>query len=198
VKKFNLFLLIINFSFASFTANASLLDFQELEAFSGSIQGIQYTNSGFQLDVLTGNEFHSFGIGDLGYTGSTALSTTGVLTETKLSQSSGGLFDLISIDLALGGFIANSIVTFTNNTGYSQIFSLTGDPFDFTPSVQNYLLDSEFLGSSFVTWTTNSNNLIQFDNIQVNNVSAVPVPAAIYLFATGLAALGLSRKKNIS
>jgi len=198
VKKFNLFLLIINFSFASFTANAALLDFQELEAFSGSIQGIQYTNSGFQLDVLTGNEFHSFGIGDLGYTGSTALSTTGVLTETKLSQSSGGLFDLISIDLALGAPIANSIVTFTNNTGYSQIFSLTGDPFDFTPSVQNYLLDSEFLGSSFVTWTTNSNNLIQFDNIQVNNVSAVPVPAAIYLFATGLAALGLSRKKNIS
>lgn len=89
-----------------------------------------------------------------------------------------------SSDTLVGGIFAAEKVTITF-FGTADLFSGTGLP----TSPMDFLNNPEFLGV-FVDVKNNEVN-----SLTIGEVSAVPVPAAIWLFASGLIALlGVSRK----
>ena len=175
------------------SVNAALItiDFQQLahaDSFTTPTpNNVQYIEEGFLLDALTGT-FATYGTQYTpGYSGSTALFNNSFNGVTQLSKSGGGIFNLLSIDLAKLGSPGPVYVTFTTNHGDTQTFNPTtinpATTFSFNPSFQ---------GITSVAWTQLSPSH-QFDNIVV---STVPVPAAILLFGSGLIGLfGLARSK---
>ena len=65
---------------------------------------------------------------------------------------------------------------------------------DFAPLILDGLLDLSFLTSLTVT-----DNVTISGNISFDEVSAVPVPAAVWLFGTALIGLvGLSRRRKVA
>lgn len=147
----------------------------------------------------------AFNVGQLSY-------TSGVFTGGGISQSftttEAGLFDF-SLDIAARGGV------YDNASG--GLFSLLVDSivvdfFDFAEIAANAIERSSLFASLNLSsglhqisilmqrpYQTNSTNPNQFlDNIEVNQVvSAVPVPAAAWLFGSALLGFfGFSRRKN--
>lgn len=185
--------LAFTFGFA-LSAQAAVIDFQQLERITGgpfrvAIGVNTYIEDGFQIDYL-GNRpndgFYSLGTLDGRYTGSAALFNNTPGGDTQFSKVGGGTFDLYSIDLAKIGGTSFGDVTFTRDGGHSQTFASDG-----MSITETFLFDAGFLGASAVTWTQSLSNLHfhQFDNIYVDvgpTPSAVPVPAALLMFAPAL------------
>jgi hypothetical protein len=175
----------------SISARAAIIDFQQLEHVDVLTvdHGFQYVEDGFQLEkVNTDYNFSTYGTLESRYTGSTALFNNTGGSSTELTKVGGGAFDLLSIDLAKLSSKTGANVTFTANTGYSQFFTLVRT--DYVAETFNF--DSEFLGVTSVTWSQAS-PFHQFDNIVV---SAIPVPAAVWLFSSGLLGLiGVAKRK---
>lgn len=190
-------------SLISFSSFATVIDFQQLEQNTGgpfrvAVGTNTYLEDGFQIDYL-GNRpsdgFYSLGTLDSRYTGSTALFNNTPDGLTELTKVGGGTFDLFSIDLANMDGALFGDVTFTTDSGYSQTFTSDGSSLS-----QTFLFDAGFLGATSVSWiqTLSYLEFHQFDNINID-VSAVPIPAAVFMFAPALLGFfGLRRKAKIT
>ncbi len=174
---------------------AAIIDFQQLEHIDVFTidHDFQYIEDGFQIDDLTQvHGLNTFGTLASGYTGSTAMFNDTINGVTQLRKVGGGTFDLFSIDIAELNDPSVASITFTRDGGHSQVFTLDGVAF----GAETFLFDSGFLGTTSVTWTQ-ARPFHQFDNIQID-VAPVPVPAAVWLFGTGLIGLMDMRKKIAS
>ena len=109
----------------------------------------------------------------------------------------GGLFTLESIGLdTLDNFGLAADVTFVTNNGDTQTFN-TGPVH---ASFQPYIFGLEFDEISSVTWHQDS-PFHKFDDLQLRKEpfpsAVVPVPAAVWLFGSGLLGLvGMARRKK--
>lgn len=173
-------------------AGAVTLDFQSLEHTDAlqAYHGTSYTEQGFTIDAVS---LYSNGTQYMDYEGSTALFFGNQGTIGTLSASSGSAFNLTSIDLAE----VNPGTATVSFTGYllgggtvSQSFTLDG--IQGGAGFQTFTF-SGFTNLTHVEWK-NEDPFHQFDNIVV---SAVPAPAAIWLFASGLLGLiGAGRRRR--
>jgi hypothetical protein len=171
-------------------AQAALMDFETLEHtdFLLGEHGFVYVEDGFQLDNLSVFEFSSWGTLHSNYTGSTALFNASDGGDTQLTRFGGGVFDLVSIDLAEHNLPTAANVTFLRDGGHSQTFTLDGVAF----GAETFFFDNGFLGATIVTWEQEF-SLHQFDNIVVN---PVPIPAAVWLFGSALGLLAWMRRRK--
>ena len=174
----------------SFNAVAVTIDFQSLEHndASQSTHGPSYTEDGFTIS----GELASYGTLSTFYKGSTSVSFLLQGVDGILTANNGGAFSLSSIDLVeVNSGTPYATITFTGASvtlgTVTQSFQLDGNPgfqtFDFTVP-----------GFDDVTSVSWQNNPLfhEFDNIVV---SQVPLPAAVWLFTSGLLGLiGVSRR----
>ncbi len=169
-------------------ANAGLitLDFDSLEQVNNSGVGSSYAEEGF---LLSASNLFTIGTSDFRYTGSVSLLDNTANGITQLTKIGGGTFDLFSIDVAeLNGPNVASI-TFTRDGGHSQTFTLDGDSF----GVETFFFNSGFLGATTISWVQ-QNPYHQFDNIKISQeISEVPEPSTLAVFALGL--MGLASRK---
>ena len=187
----------------SLQSHAVTIDFQALEHVDTlqADHGTTYTEDGFTLTgtIPFGGSSSFFSNGTLRttpsvYKGSTALFNGTISGITTLTANSGSAFNLFSIDLAELDNLT-STVTFTGNLQaggtVSQAFTMDGiSGFGFGFETFNF---SGFTNVTSVTWQQFL-PFHQFDNIVV---SAVPVPAAVWLFGSGLLGLvGMARRKK--
>ena len=177
----------------SFNAMAVTIDFQSLASQGDNeINPQPYTEDGFNI---TATSLFAVGMSSSVYRGSPALrnGTNTNAADTILASSSGSSFNLTSIDLAevTSGTAA---VTFTGyfQAGGSIVESFTLDGNFSSGSGFETFAFTGFSNLSRVEWN-NADPFHQFDNIVVE---AVPVPAAVWLFASGLLGLiSLSRRR---
>lgn len=166
-----------------------------------------YTEFGYTIHA-PGEHLHAAGnINNLSNAAQMAADTRGM----TLVKDDGGLFDFVSMERvtlqgALGAPIAMHIDAYLNGvaTGTTATFGSSN-----TGGLMSFLsADSGWAGIDEVRFwydsagafgnlgTSNFDNFI-FDDIIVNaSVSAVPVPAAVWLFMSALGGLGAMRKKQ--
>lgn len=180
------------------SVNAAVIDFQVLEHLDTAYtnHGSQYIEGEFQINTLPGSGMGS-GLGTIGtlalaYSGSTALYNEEIDGIMQLNRIDGGLFDLLSIDLAELNGDQITDITFTTSGGHTQTFTLDGVAFN----AETFIFNNGFLGVTNVSWVQQS-FYHQFDNIVVNATSPVPVPAAVWLFGSGLVGLIGMKKKSL-
>lgn len=200
------FVLIMSMAISD-PAKAGLItiDFDSLE-FNDAIshsQGDSYSEDGFTLQKATNDvfDFVTFGqsmtiSGVPTYKGSAGLANENGSGVTELFRTDNGIFDLLSIDLAFILHTNQTDVTFTGQLAVggadvSQTFMLGGSGFD-NNAFNMFSFSPSFAGLSKVFWTQ-TDSTHQFDNIQVN---AVPLPAALWLLASGLSCLIYFRRKQ--
>lgn len=195
--KFKSFLLMLALSFCGYANATLILDFESLEETNSSVNshGFEYTEDGFLLTNLSSLEFATFGTLESRYTGSTALFNNTVGGITQLTRVGGGVFDLISIDLSELNAASVASVTFTRDGGFSQTFTLDG-----ILGPQTFLFDSNFLGSSSVSFTQVS-PFHQFDNItilenSVGSPNTVSEPSISIILGLGLICIAIRRKRS--
>lgn len=188
----------------SFNTHAVTINFDSLIHVDGleEPEGTSYTEDGFTISAknttAAGQTFlYSFGTTSDWYRGSTALHNGTNSTSDpvmQLAASGGDAFNLTSIDLA------------EVNSGKAEV-TFTGFILGGGTVTQSFTLDGAFTtGSGFQSFGfTGFNNLThvewnnadpfhQFDNIVVNTV---PLPAAIWLFGSGLLGLlGVTRRRR--
>lgn len=196
--KFLIALLIALAAITSF-AETVIIDFQSLEHVDSNTNshGFTYTEDGYTLNNLaTAFPFATFGTLESRYKGSTALFNDSVNGVTRLTKSDAGAFTLNSIDLA--AIDQSPFEVFF--TGIKSDASIVNQMFTGTSSLLTYTF-SGFTDLVSVEWSQDS-PFHQFDNINLtsgdNGTSAVPVPAAIWLFGSAaLGFLGLRRKNQV-
>jgi hypothetical protein len=181
-------LLVVLFLVGSNVQAATItLDFEE---FSGSVSTFQpvgqpqpAVSQGFILDS---NEFGVW-VTDTFYPGSVSIGIVpdGFLT---LSAVNGQVFSLESFDYSTIG--TSIIVSVFNANGRGDLFTLGGMTGD--QVLRTYDTAGLFDDILSVTFFGNSGSPLM-DNIRV---SAVPIPAAVWLFGSALAGLGWLRRKQ--
>lgn len=164
------------------------------------------------------NSLWSRGITSPSYTGSTALFSnndgglvtlranmiaSGILDQITIMQGFGNIFDFISIDLSelVNAASQNTSITFTGKLSGGGLASSTVT-LDGIFGQETFLFGDTFRGVTSVSWIQEG-DWHQFDNIVVDNVtgtinsSIIPVPAAVWLFGSGLLGLfGIARRKK--
>jgi hypothetical protein len=180
----------------SATASAVVIDFQSLEHIdhANTFYGTDYAEDGFSI---TGNLW-TFGTLASRYTGSTAMYNNSRNGITTLTQTNGNPFSMQLIDLAELNSSLVADVAFTGalsgGGNVTQTFTIDGNAF----GAETFLFSSLWANLTQVTWTQTS-PFHQFDNITLNAPSAVPVPAAIWLFGTALIGfVGMSRIRKVA
>jgi hypothetical protein len=192
------------------TANAAVVTFDPPPIVGGQVVTTSYTESGVSFT------------GSYAYTSTTVAaspggdffasnSSTGFVqllfgSSMTIAMADSSLFSLGSVDLAEYStvFVSPATITFT---GYlsgggttSQTFTTDGviDGPAGLADFESFVFNASFTGlASLVADTT----VFSMDNLEVNpaSVSAVPVPAAAFMFAPALLGfLGLRRKTNQS
>lgn len=182
----------------STSVNAALinLDFEEINNTNLAVSGRSLDTQGFNLN----NDFNnSSSILHWARTSSYNADPDGVTfthgftgTTTTLTQLNGGTFDLFSIDFGdvyNTGVSQNISINAVTNSG-SLLSTVVST--DSIIGLETFILNwSNILSAS---WTETSGSYLQLDNI---SVSSVPVPAAVWLFGTGLVGLiGVARRKK--
>ena len=190
----------------SFNVRAVTIDFQSLANENDQEIGTTYSEDGFTISALmvgpTQTFLYSFGTSSNSYRGSTALRNGTDSTDvpvTRLAAGDGSPFNLASIMLAEGDGTAPGPATI-DFTGYldgggTVTRSFTLDGIFSTGSGFELLVFSGFENLTHVEWD-NMDPFHQFDDIVVETV---PIPAAAWLFGSGLLVmLGLARKRRAS
>lgn len=192
-------LLSISLLAVTIPANAAVIDFEVLEHNHYlDLLNSPYNEDGYVIENLTNatNAFEVLGTDHPNFQDSTRLYNRFVDGVTSLEKQDGTAFNLFSIDLAeLNGNVTpppDLLVTFegllSGGGTVTQTFQLDGIAF----GAETFLFTG-FNNLSSVTWTQ-AEPSHQFDNIVV---SAIPVPAAIWLFGSGLLGLiGFARRKR--
>jgi len=197
---------ICAFAFIGFTQStyAVVLDFEALalDNSSNNIHGNSYSEDGFTINETGIRQLNYFGLQDRRFVKSTSLFSNTVGGILSLTKDGGGAFSLFSIDLNELNEDGAVSVNFTGTTAgggtIMQTFSLDGIKSTF----QTFFFNLAFSDVTEVTWIQDDFPYHQFDNITLD-VSAVPLPAAMPLYATGLMAFGFAtyrrrkRKNNI-
>ncbi len=196
-----LIVLLLTFTASPSFANSVTIDFQSLEhvdAISAG-HGASYSENGYTLSALEDMfipQFSSFGTLSTYYAGSTALYASGngnFGSPIRLTKDGGGAFNLNSIDLASIFSFDDIGVTFTGTRADASTITQTFAGSSFL-STYSFI---DFNDLVQVDWTNPQfRNSHQFDNIVISsgNVSTVPLPAAAWLFGSGI--LGLRRKTS--
>jgi len=113
--------------------------------------------------------------------------------DVTVTHAQGNQFDLLSFDMAFNGINADESLLLTGqksdgSTVESWITGIETGSFTF----ETILLSSQFENLVSITFS-DSSAAVQLDNITVN---AVPIPAAVWLFGSGLVGLGFLRRKK--
>ena len=197
LRAFNRFVLIslalLGLSISS--ALAVVIDFESLHHADSNISGhgSSYGEDGF---TIGGSILSTFGSLEFRYSGSTAMfENSGGFTNT-LTQDNANPFSIHSIDLSElnGSFVASVAFTGLYNGGGSiqQTFTLDGVSF----GAETFAFTGLWSNLDQVSWSQAA-PFHQFDNIVLNAPSAVPVPAAVWLFGTALIGLvGFSKRRE--
>lgn len=194
--------------FGMSAAQAAVIDF-DADPSSHVGNGNLYQEDGFQIsNSLNVNDALLFWGNDVGNwwsqhnadPGGNTLSHNYANTTMTLTKVGGGLFDFNSIDLAdVYNYGNGGDVQFNFLFGNSSS-SQTTVTLDNLVGLQTFTFN--LLGLSQVSWTplTTQGPWLQLDNIVVDaSVSQVPVPAAVWLFGSGLVGLmGFKRKRDQS
>jgi hypothetical protein len=127
-----------------------------------------------------------------------AQQTSNLSTPHTLTLTAGGSFDIISLDI--GGITSGPITTTYNFTGYYASGGSVQSSVDSSGGIiKTVNFDNTWTNLSafeFLYTSSATNNGLEADNFIVRNSSIVPIPAAIWLFCSGLAGLiGLGRWK---
>ena len=185
------------------SAHSAVIDFESLALINAGLnsQGQTYSEDGFTLDHTGANEFRTFGTLESRFVGSTSLINDSYDGLTTLTRDGGGAFSLVSIDLNELNQDAAVSVEFTGITSANAVVSQTFTLDGIKNTVDSFFFNALFADVVEVSWLQGPNdgrqNFHQFDNI---NLSAVPLPAAFPLYATGLLGFGFAayRKRRKS
>jgi len=187
-------------------ANSAVLTFDDLEILGGdstqmdtySDQGFIFSSRDYYTDLPT--EMWSWKQDNINYNSSAAL--FGELdTIITLSAVDGSLFNLDSIDLTFlykdpKIVVKPSTVTFNAYDSSDQLIAAEAITL-IDHTWVTYVFSAEFDNAAYVEWDslTYPWTIHQFDNV---TISAVPIPAAVWLFGSGLLGLiGVSRRKKV-
>jgi len=178
-------------------ATATVITFDGLAA--GPI-GTTYIEKGYQFYSAPG-DLYSSGVGGAdsfdttpgSATLSSSSSTPHVYLPTTVTRVGGGAFNLLIADFADGGNTDNNftyqfIFNFVGGASLTQVIMLDGNF-----GSQTIILNHSNLLS--VQWGNDPGNdpfTLQWDNVKVEAVSPVPLPAALPLFAAALGAVGIA------
>ncbi len=154
-----------------------------------------YTITG---DVILGDEYGDYNA--FGLAAGDTITATGVFDDSVLSAGTGTILFGSGTGNTLTLNIGSTVFTANNHSSGSPSISLTNfglDDFDFyalagtngaNADFDSYLTGFDDLGSLYGDWQT---------NVIITPVSAVPVPAAVWLFGSGLIGLaGFARRKH--
>jgi len=190
---------ILLFLFQITIANGSMITFEPPPCMVCNSQLNGYQEAGF---LLNGNVSHHnmtlLGSANNGSSGSVRFPFMGSMT---MQKADGGLFSLYSVEL---GEYSNSFM------GAQQTITFTGHRLGTaTPLIQEFTIDGMMDGpggmDDFQVFAFSSDfrdmvsvqitgEMFALDNL---NTSPVPVPAAVWLFASGLLALtGIARRRS--
>jgi hypothetical protein len=184
-------------------ANGALIDFESLEIINDleNWVGSYVVEDGFVVANYSGTSLSVYGTEHQYYAGSTAIYMPNVGSSIRIERTDGNPFNLVSIDLA--EFSTDYLTPVVHITGFvsgvaiHEYVTLDGagpgnglETFDF--STFNSVTEIRISSGSSVTY-----DRFQLDNVVLSDVSAVPVPAAAWLFGSGLLGMiGIARKKN--
>jgi hypothetical protein len=181
------------------SVGAATMTFDSLEQAGSSFVNVSdpFQEDGFQ--VSNQNQLYYAQQSNSQYAGSAGLHErvgNGLLT---LSQISGDLFDLLSIDVSILDSCpscSSPLVTFTGFFGAGGTISQSFQPISFGFTTVAF---AGFQGLSRVEWRqgTSQGNAHQVDNI-VAVPSAVPIPAAFPLLLAALGGLGFASRRRKS
>jgi len=194
------FLLTTAFVLAAGTASAATLTFEGTNAFDSTItsEGYDWAFSASGWGILTASYITYFP--NMVTNGTGALVAAGDQNgtpRTTMTQSSGGVFSVQSLSAASSYLYATNTLQLSGVQQGGGMVSTTltlGTAFaDFTLSGFSNLVSLTFAsgnsGSFYATGFT-------LDNVKVNEVPAVPVPAALPLLLAGIGGLvALKRRK---
>jgi len=177
---------------------ATVLDFETLaHTEEYAAVGNTYVEDGFYLkNTASGDpQFAVWGEAAIyGYTGSAALFNDNANGQTVLAMVNLNAFTLSSIDLSelsFADYEEQTVVTFTglrsDGTDVYQSFTL-----DNAFGLETFAFSSLFTDLIMVRWLQTA-DFCQFDNI---NVTPVPEPASLLLFACGLLSVAFTGKKR--
>ena len=165
-------IIFTSFFLAAGQAHARNLDFENL-AHSGFFTpvGRSYNEDGFTLTASGGIKFLAVGTSAQQYLGSAALIESDSAT-INLFNSSGFLFDLLSIDLSEYNQGHTDVVyvfegTKPDSSTVLTSFFLDGGPIGFN----TFTFPSDFSNLVSVSWTISGDTSHYFDNINVNPAS---------------------------
>ncbi len=145
--------------------------------------GNPYIENGFEIDPITIVNGNCDGVSGKPCL---ALNSNDVSTLTKVG---GGTFSLDSFGFEFQG--QPSELTLTAYVGATLVATLVyGDPTYPDKNVW-YVVSPAISGITSVTFADTGTGNLRIDDINVTVASAVPLPAAAPLFATGLGAIGL-------
>ena len=156
-----------------------------------------YFEDGFRIDATRfttiGSEFTDPSL-EPPYSGSTALYDTVAGDLITLSEATGALFDVLSIDLSEANSFQSTPFSVTFTGDHAQItFTLDGMPY----AAETFFFDERFRDLTALSWRQENIfgarsqflDLHQFDNIVVNPIlepAPIPEPSTFLLFGTGM------------